>query len=228
VENLLKTLRPTFPDALLCLNGALPSSNVIGMFRSKQCSIPIIAADGAATQLETLHITPDYIIGDLDSLTHKQEYWRHKGVNVIRIEEQESTDFEKSLSFAQRQQWRSVMVCGFHGGDLDHTLNNWSIVTRYGRTMNLCIYDAGKVGIPLYESVSIQAKKGMMISLIPQPRVVLTTTGLQWELRQEALALGVREGARNRAQQESVHLEIHEGSVFVMLEAELPKMLQVL
>jgi thiamine pyrophosphokinase len=228
VENILKTLKYILPDALVCLNGILPSSDTFFFLRSQ--NLPILAADGAANSLRQQKIIPQYIIGDLDSLSADTDHWQQQKVQIVRVDDQNSTDFEKCLEFALSQGWKNILVCGMHGGELDHTLNNWSIVMRYGKRMNLAIYDAGKMGIPLYEfhqSVHFSIQAGTMISLIPQPFARLTTCGLQWELTNEVLALGEREGARNRAVQEAATIIIHSGSLFVMVDAILAKMLAV-
>lgn len=232
MENVLKTLELERPDCLVCLNGVLPERDTL--FLLQTYSIPFIAADGAANKLKALDFTPEYIVGDLDSLHQEHDegfsHWQQQGVSIVHIDDQNSTDFEKCLEFVLARHLRNVLVCGLHGGDLDHTLNNWSIVMRYGRRMNLAIYDAGKIGVPLYEDfkgVRITTSQGAMVSLIPQPKAVLTTHGLQWDLSNESLELGVREGARNRAVREQVHLYLHHGSLFVVMEASLPTMPRV-
>ena len=93
---------------------------------------------------------------------------------------------------------------------------------RYGREMDLLAYDDNRVGIPLYSNTSYEAQPDELISLIPQPSVTLTTRGLVWELTNEALTLGVREGGRNRSSQTHVDLEVHDGAVFLFVDARLP------
>ena len=92
---------------------------------------------------------------------------------------------------------------------------------RHGRSMRLLALDGDRVGIPVYESFTYTALPEEIISIIPQPRVRLTTEGLQWQLRDEILELGTREGARNRAVQSDVTITVHEGSALVFVSGRL-------
>ena len=216
-----KTLQFVLPDVIVCLNGSIPDV----AFFDKTRPVPIAAADGSAKKLRERDILPNYIVGDLDSLFDEIELWREqKGIIIHEVSDQNSTDYEKTLEFVIGQGCKNIMVCGIHGGELDHTLNNWSITIRYGRAHKIAVYDNGKIAVPIYESVQFATVRDNIISLIPQPQVLLTTEGLEWNLRKEVLELGKREGARNRATGASVQLQVHSGSCLLFLKAELPYM----
>lgn len=222
MENILKTLCLRLPEAVICLNGELPSLEQFSHLASQIPHIPILAADGAATKLRHLHMQPTVIIGDLDSLADELEYWQQQFVEICHVPDQNSTDFEKCLDYALAHDLKHLLVLGADGGDLDHTLNNWSIIIRYGQRVSMTIANAGQSGVPLYESVQFVVQPQSLVSLIPQPFVRLSTTGLQWNLHQEILALGIREGARNRALDANVALVLHEGALLVLLPTIFP------
>lgn len=219
-----KTLQFITPDVILCLNGTLPETT----FFHTLSQIPIVSADGAAIQLRKVGLLPQYIVGDLDSLIDDIAFWKqHEDIIIQEVRDQNSTDFEKSLEYIQQLGYSSPVICGFHGGELDHTLNNWSILMRYGKIMSLTVYDSNKIAFPIYESIIVKASEGEMISLIPQPRVYLTTDGLEWNLHNEELCLGKREGARNRATKEQVKIKIHSGAMLLFQDARLPYIPQI-
>jgi hypothetical protein len=58
--------------------------------------------------------------------------------------------------------------------------------------------------------------------LIPQPYAALRTDNLLWELRDEPLTLGMREGARNRATAERVRILISAGEYFLFVNPKIP------
>jgi thiamine pyrophosphokinase len=216
-----KTLQFVLPDVIVCLNGTLPDT----AFFDKIRPVPIAAADGSAKKLRECSILPNYIVGDLDSLFDEIELWREqKGIIIHEVSDQNSTDYEKTLEFVAGQGCKNIMVCGIHGGELDHTLNNWSITIRYGKAHKLAVYDNGKIAVPIYESVQFATTQDDMISLIPQPHTHLTTEGLEWNLTNEVLELGKREGARNRATGTKVKLQVHSGSCLLFLKTALPYM----
>ncbi len=60
-----------------------------------------ISADGASNKLYKWKIIPDYIIGDLDSITPEAlAYFKKQKVIIKRIAEQEHNDFEKCIKLA--------------------------------------------------------------------------------------------------------------------------------
>lgn len=215
----MNTLRFTASfDALICLNGTIPESDLFEHF----AELPLIAADGAAITLVANGIVPEFIVGDLDSID-ADTLQRLEGLSDVVVEpDQDMNDFEKTLRFAEGQLWKRLLIVGIHGGDLEHTLNNWSVMMRYGRTLSLTALDRQRYAVPLYTSTAFPPTPNELLSLIPQPHAHLTTEGLQWPLSNEALSLGGREGARNRAAADVVHITVHDGSLLFFCDARLP------
>jgi thiamine pyrophosphokinase len=205
-------------DAVLCLDGTLPEEDFFKAFKN----IPLIAADGASIQLYKRKIFSDVIVGDLDTFQKFARVEDFLQSEIIQIEEQETNDFEKALKIIIERGFKNILLLGFHGGELEHTLNNWSVLKRFSKLVNICIFDENRYGIPLFKSVEIDVLKNETISLIPQPKAELTTEGLEWELVKEHLELGMREGARNRAIAGKVVLKIHSGEVLLFMNARLP------
>lgn len=204
-------------DAVIILNGTLPSIGVLEQFSS----VPFIAADGAANALIEVGVIPDILVGDLDSVRPDVvETVRLHGM-VIAEPDQEFNDFEKALRVAATSLWRNVLVLGIHGGELEHTLNNWSVLMRHGRTMRILALDGARIGLPVYDVFTYGAEHDEIVSIIPQPQARITTTGLKWPLADEVLALGSREGARNRATETSVTITVHDGSALVFVSSRL-------
>lgn len=205
--------------ALLSLSGTIPPAGDLRRLRYDT----VIAADGSAWQLLECGITPDFIVGDLDSfhrIAHPETAFA--GTHIVHVPDQESTDFEKALRLGMDYGATEFLVVGMNGGELEHTLNNWSILLRYSHRVQIDIFDAGRLGQVVSSSLILPTQPGEVISLIPQPRVRLTTRGMVWELTDEVLELGSREGARNQAHQSTVELTVHEGSVLVFYDAFAP------
>lgn len=205
-------------DAVICLNGDLPTVDDIELIGHH----PMIAADGAANTLVQAGILPEFVIGDLDSITESTLTALQGVSELVHDHDQDTTDFEKALRFAERQMWKRLCIVGIHGGDFEHTLNNWSVLVRMGRDLHLTAYDRGRYAIPMYESFSYYALQDELLSLVPQPQARITTSGLVWNITDDLLALGHREGARNRAQEHHVTVEVHEGSLLFFCTARMP------
>lgn len=205
-------------DAIVCLDGALPGENVFKTFANVQ----MIAADGAAIQLLKKGVVPGTIVGDLDTFTKYAQPGDFPHSEIIHLPEQETNDFEKALAVALERGFKNILLLGFHGGELEHTLNNWSVLKRFSKLLNICLFDENRYGIPLFKSIELDVFKNEMISLIPQTKVEITTENLAWPLLKEELELGVRDGARNRAVAEKIVLKIHSGEMLLFIDARLP------
>ncbi|MFM8437155.1 MAG: thiamine diphosphokinase [Candidatus Kapaibacterium sp.] len=207
---------------LICLNGELPGREFFAehfgaAFRERGGRI--IAADGAAAALCALDVRPHVIVGDMDSLAVDHPLAGQTEITVLRSAEQDTNDFEKIFLLSAPQPHERVCICGFHGGDLEHTLNNWSVLMRYARRHPLYVYDKGRLAVAIHDRLDVEVQPEEIISLIPQPHARLSTEGLRWALDNEQLRLGEREGARNRATAHRVSITVHEGAVLVFFDA---------
>jgi len=196
-------------DALVCLNGLITDDYIFSEYRN----LPIICADGSANLLYNKQIIPDYIIGDLDSLDKKLFKNLMSPEKIIFEPDQNSNDFEKVLKFCLTKKYQNLLILGFHGGLLEHSLNNQSVLSRYSKVLNINILENKRIALVVSKSTEFEVETGETISLIPQPKCRLTTSGLKWELQDQYLELGIREGARNESTTYLVKLEIHEGEL---------------
>ena len=205
-------------DCIICLDGDTKDFDVLKQFTD----VFILAADGAAITLEKLKINYDKVIGDFDTLERNNFLDKIDDSKKIYIPEQESNDFDKCLNFALKNEYNNILIVGFHGGHFEHSLNNWSVLKRYSLTLNLCIYEEGRYAIPVSSSFEFTPVKEETISLIPQPQVRINTEGLKWNLKNEVLELGYREGSSNLAVSNNLKINIVEGSILFFINERLP------
>jgi len=100
----------------------------------------IIAADGGANLCREQQIKPDYIIGDLDSITYENmEFFSDS--KFIEITEQENTDLQKALDYALSLNPTKIIVISAFGKRTDHTLGNILIFQNYDESIPLEVYD---------------------------------------------------------------------------------------
>jgi len=206
-------------ECVICLNANLPGAD----FFSRLYNCEIIAADGAALKLLDIGINSDFIIGDLDSFNSDPRKSYFENSKIIHIPDQDTNDFEKILIWCIENNRNNLMITGMHGGELEHTLNNWSILMRYSLNLNLCVYDAGRYGIPISESIEFLCRIGEIISIIPLNRVLLSSENLKWELNNTELEFGKNEGARNQSTKEFVKIFVHSGIFLLFLDSKAPK-----
>lgn len=154
----------------------------------------LVAADGGADRALALGKLPDWVIGDLDSLSAEARSMIQPR-RIHHIAEQDSTDFTKCLT---RIAAPFVIAVGFAGLRLDHTLAALTSMAR----------QAGPPVILLApEDVVIVAPPRITLPLMPGTRVSLyplgpargVSTGLEWPIEGINFAPGGRVGTSNRA-----------------------------
>jgi thiamine pyrophosphokinase len=137
----------------------------------------IIAADGGASAALGFGITPDVVIGDMDSLDHTTATTLDPAT-VHHIPEQDSTDFEKVL---QRVEAPLLLGVGFLGARVDHQLACFATLTRYPDKRIVLM---GEVDIVFLAppTLMLDIPAETRVSLFPMGKVSGTSTGLNWPI----------------------------------------------
>ncbi|WP_454784508.1 thiamine diphosphokinase [Legionella sp. WA2024007413] len=197
-------------QSILCLNGNLPDSSFfIAM------NLPIIAADGAANSLFEQGIRPQLITGDLDSV-HPALLKNHP---FLHIPDQSRSDYQKALGYLKDQDLLPAIVVGVNGGHLDHVLNNMNIFMG----TNCLLYAPPIRGFVLnaQSKINLSLPVHTKISLMGIPEAILSSIGLRWELNNTHLSFPGQTSCFNRAQTPDIVLEVHHGSVLVLVYEQM-------
>jgi len=195
-------------QSILCLNGDLPEP----AFFTR--NLPIIAADGAANLLQDAGITPDLILGDLDSL---RKPWRHPD-RIMASPDQNRSDFEKCLLYLETNQLLPTLIVGLSGGYLDHVLNNVNIFLQTGSLF----YAPPIAGFTLPPGTkSLSLPFDTKISLMGFPAAAVKTTGLKWELTDDTpLSFPGKNSCFNRTEAPTVQINVSKGRLLVLVYLE--------
>lgn len=179
----------------------------------------VVAADGGADACAAAGVTPDAIIGDMDSLDDI-ETWRGR-TRMVEINEQNSTDFEKCLYSTKAP---LTIAMGMTGKRLDHTLAALDAVARYAKERHILLVDETDVALGVSGGFSFDAAPRDRVSIHPLHSVRFEkSTGLKYPLDGIALAPGVQTGTSNEAV--ASHVEImpaagENGSWLLILDRE--------
>jgi thiamine pyrophosphokinase len=192
--------------SVLCLDGSLPDESFF-----KGIDLPIIAADGAANKLVAIGITPDYVIGDLDSLNQSLL----ETLNTVHLPDQDFCDYQKSLAYMRDHDLLPTIVCGVNGGALDHIINNINIFLNSGTIL----YAPPLFGYVLSENKKMNHTLPLYskISILGIPSAVVSSSGLRWELDKYAMTFPGKNSCFNEVAASEIHLEVHEGKALVLI-----------
>ncbi len=137
----------------------------------------LVAADGGAERALEAGRLPDAVIGDFDSLPH---LLREKipADRLHRIEEQESTDFEKCLRAVDAP---LILALGFDGGRLDHELAVYNAMVRHP-AQRCIVIGSQDIAFHAPRSLDLTLPEASRLSLFPMGRVQGRSTGLRWPI----------------------------------------------
>jgi thiamine pyrophosphokinase len=179
--------------------------------------------DGGIRHLLGINITPDVLIGDLDSVSPAGLVWCQKRKVEIKKypAEKDQTDFELALDYAMNSVQGELIVYGAMGGRIDHTLANIGLLSdpRYMDRDVRIITDREAVFF-LHRKAILLGKEGQTLSLIPwgEPATGVTTTGLQYPLRDETLFPDRSRGISNVICSESASIQFKEGKLLCVID----------
>ncbi|MDR0640489.1 MAG: thiamine diphosphokinase [Holosporales bacterium] len=194
--------------AILCLDGYLPDPEFI-----LRLELPVIAADGAANQLISQGVAPDVVIGDLDSV----DYELLARLNCVRIDDQDSSDFQKAITYMRPRELLPCIILGMTGGYADHILNNISIFNDCDESIFLT---PSMLGQKLTQNDNFSFPLNTKLSVFGFPKGIITTKGLRWNLTKSQLEFCGINSCFNRTVSETFSVTIHSGSVLLLTYLE--------
>jgi len=170
----------------------------------------IVAADAGADRLLKFNIVPDWVIGDLDSISErtitKLEDW------TITNKDIQKTDLEKAVDYAFEKGVKEIVIVGWEGGRIDHTLA--ALGMAFDSRIKL-IDDKFSVYCVDREK-SIKGKENTLFSLIAMPEARVSINGARWNLEHEKLKIGGRGIHNEIGPSGEVTIECHSGNLLLI------------
>lgn len=200
---------------LIVANGEWPKQfdvETVGTYRV------VVALDGAANRLIGNNMTPDVLLGDLDSVSESVlEQCKASDVTIVHTPDQQRSDISKGLEWVQRTYPDSeVDIIGVELGRYDHHLAAYSALfeCKSDATILLDGWQARRVS---QTPTTIETEPHSIISLIPFGDVTgATIKGCQFSLDNEPLTTGTR-GISNIATGSSITVSVEAGDLLLLI-----------
>ena len=142
----------------------------------------IVCCDSAADALFRYGRTPDFIVGDLDSLSKTvRESFPDR---IVHIAEQKTNDLAKAFRFCRSRGCEHLTILGATGKREDHTLGNIALLADFAQKIPdiEMVTDHGVFTVAL-RSGTFPCTPGEQISLFAVDRFTcVTSTGLKYPL----------------------------------------------
>lgn len=189
----------------------------------------LICADGGGRAALALGLAPQVVIGDFDSLSPQElDALAARGAVLQRHpREKDETDLELVLLFAAPDH-DEIIILGAGGGRLDQTLANMMLLAMPQLTPRHRV-----ILVTANEQVSLihpghihelRGTPGCTVSLLPigGDAAGITTTGLQYPLRDETLKFGPARGVSNVMLGERASVFVREGRLLLITNGLAP------
>lgn len=206
-------------SALIVGNGEPPSRALFAAC-AREAEL-LLCADGGANTAAAYGYAPDYVVGDLDSVSRQSKAaLAADRLVLVDPEGNVGTDGQKVLNHAVALGVTRAVLLGFTGRRTDHLLGNLSLLKTFADRLALRLVD-DYCDISLIDRcIRFRAPIGQKISLCPLHGAAegVETRGLKWPLRSESLIPGVREGISNEVVASPVEIRVERGDLLLCVQ----------
>lgn len=186
----------------------------------------VVAADGGLAHAHALAVTPDLIVGDLDSAPPAL-LTAYAGTTVERHSvDKDELDLELALTAALARGARDVHVIGAFGDRLDHSLAALLVAARLARDgIRVALHGGRHSAWPLASGRrhALALPVGTVVSLVAlADGTIASALGLRYAVAHLALPFGSGLGASNEVTAEAAWVACEGGLLAVIAEHGAP------
>lgn len=201
--------------------GSLGSHDFFRAQAALFCPDKLVCADGGARHLKNMGLTPQVIIGDMDSLTPEiLAHFMERGSRIRRHPgEKKETDTQLALEYAWQLLPREVRIYGGMGGRIDHTLANISLLAAgANKGVPTKLVDEWCEVSVITKSTAIEGLIGQTVSLLPlaSPAAGIDLKGFAYPLDGGRMELGAPYGISNLLAADRAVVSIATGSLLLV------------
>jgi len=199
---------------IILANGNFPVHSIpLGFLHNAE---QIICCDGATQNLLNAGLKPDFIIGDLDSIS--EEIKKQFASILLYRADQETNDLTKAVQFCLENNRTEITILGATGKREDHTLGNLALLTDYAEKTNVQMLTDKGVFNPLLETNTLESYQGEQISIFSlNSKTSFTFHNLLYPVENRKLS-SWWQGTLNEAKTDCFTISFDKGKVLVFRE----------
>jgi len=192
-----------------------------------------VAVDGGIKFFYRNRITPDILIGDMDSMPQLPRRYLER-IEIIKYPSiKNKTDSQLALEMALARGAREILICGAVGGrEIDHVMGNimlLHIVNKYNQTGKAQVQ--AKITGPcetvfLVENgtIHINGRRGDFVSVIPlEDGVRVACGGMEYKTPARPLKFGDTLTLRNRLAKSRAWIKIDGSAILTAIAVSYPE-----
>ena len=181
----------------ILLVGAGPTSSALIQAAAVHVAT-VVAADGGFQSAQAAGLDVALVVGDMDS-----QVGMPKSQAMVKIDDQDTTDFEKCLQTCDADIFIGV---GFLGGRLDHQLAAFSAILKEPRPVVLIDEHQLVFVVPTEFHLNLEA--GVPLGFYPMLPVHVNLQGVQWPLNDIVMSPVKQIATSNKSNGERLTLKV--------------------
>jgi thiamine pyrophosphokinase len=210
-------IRDKQEPALIIANGESCSMDLLEQLL--EWSPTVIVLDGALDRVMSLGIKVDVWLGDFDHAQEPRADLEAYPLKKVVAPDQNKTDLEKAFEYLLAEGYPAVNVVWATGLRMDHTLNNFHSLVRYGREIKIVFFDDFSTTYLLPAHFEKWYPAGTPLSLIPYGLANgVKSEGLAYELNHPVLKLGMQTSSSNAALRDGIVKITYESGDLLLME----------
>ena len=197
--------------AIILANGEFPKNAVL---LEKLRAPTIVCCDGAVQKLLDFGIEPDFIVGDMDSISEENKI---KFADILIHDSDDNTnDLTKAVKFCVKNGVEHIEILGATGHREDHALGNISLLANYIDLLtSVKMFTDYGVFTPISKTTTFESFENQVVSIFSiTPETLITTDNLAYPRNRQKF-LSWWEGTLNRSLGEEFTIEMEAGKIIV-------------
>ena len=205
---------------LFVLGGSPPSDELLA-WRYEEADHRV-AVDSGFLAFRNADLKPDVLIGDMDSCGLDESCEPDASLRIIKLSDQDTTDFEKALEWMGKEtRTGKLVILGGLGGRSDHFLSNLLTACCQEPAFEITFDDEKEWvrRVTGQTPLRLVGRNRAHVSLLPlTPCSKVSTTGLKWNLEEQDLSHDQGSSQSNLAVSDLVTVSCDSGNLFVILQ----------
>ena len=162
---------------VILADGKFPENpQVINVLKSAKT---VVCCDGATNKLVDFGMEPQYIAGDMDSIS--PELKQRFAARLYHSSDQETNDLTKAVELCAEKGLNSIYIIGATGLREDHMLANISLLADYAEKVKVDMLTDYGLFTPTLSTADFESKKGQQVSIFSlTPDIPLALHGLRY------------------------------------------------
>ena len=203
-----------FNEFVLISGGRQPNLN---FFKILSKNRKIIAVDKGINICHDLNVSPEFLIGDLDSANFNAIQWAEKISTVKKFPaDKDLTDTQLALNLFNDENF--LILTGIFGGRADHLFSN--IFSCANSKSKICLVDDKELIFFVKSGDSCKINffdKPQNLSLLPMTETVegVNLKNVHWELKNATLKQNFPNAISNRVENDEIKISVENGILAV-------------